>query len=99
MTAMIDSWAREADPSLVRYLITQLLAVLGGPYSPAFASWLLSHMVCSGIRRARESQRTSSSNTVALLHEFADACTGLEFMPLLGVKEAALLQDLQSQFR
>mmetsp|Transcript_10122 Transcript_10122/g.21655 ORF Transcript_10122/g.21655 Transcript_10122/m.21655 type:complete len:648 (+) Transcript_10122:87-2030(+) len=89
--AMVDRWSKEADPSMVRYLILQVLAVLGPPYSPAFAAWLLQHMAASGIRRGREVQRRSG----VLLQEFANVCASIKFVPPLKPKELALLQELR----
>ena len=52
ITEMIDRWSKDADPSLVRHLIGNMLAELKAPYSPTFASWLLKHMTSSRIRQA-----------------------------------------------
>lgn len=91
---MVDCWSKDADPSLVRYIVHQLLGALQGPYSPTFAAWLLRHMTASGIRRGREGQR-GDARSAALLLEFATACGKLVFSPPLGPKEAALLQELK----
>ncbi|GAX82209.1 hypothetical protein CEUSTIGMA_g9637.t1 [Chlamydomonas eustigma] len=91
---MVNRWSKEADPSLVRYLLHQMLACVCEPYSAPFASWMLRHMTASGIRRVRDGQR-GSGQYVALLHEFAASSSKLPFSPPLGPKEASLLQELQ----
>jgi hypothetical protein len=93
ISEMVDRWSREADPSLVRYLLHQVLSSISGPYTAAFASWMLRHMTKSGIRRMRDGQRGGQS--IALLLEFAISCSKLPFSPPLGPKEASLLQELQ----
>ena len=39
--AFAETWARAADPSLVRYFLFATLAVVSPPYSSPFASLLL----------------------------------------------------------
>ena len=39
--AFAETWARAADPSLVRYWLFATLAVVSPPYSSPFASLLL----------------------------------------------------------
>jgi len=54
ITEMIDRWSKDADPSLVRHVIGNMLTELRAPYSPAFAAWLLKHMASSRMRRVNE---------------------------------------------
>lgn len=95
VTAAAEAWARFADPSLVRYFVFKVLSVCGPPYSPPFASAVVSLMMLAGVKRSRSGQRDSAR--VELLAEFAAGCARVDFDPPLPAKQRAFLQELQTE--
>lgn len=75
-------------------LPSQILALLEPPYSQPFAAWLLRHMLASGVRRGRDGHR--GSRNAGLLESFAVSVSAMRFMPPLGPKESAFIQELST---
>ncbi|MEW5303058.1 MAG: hypothetical protein WDW38_001373 [Sanguina aurantia] len=90
----VDDWAKAADPSLIRIFIFMILTVLGPPYSPHFASWLLQLMVACGVQRGRDLSKGGRNSS--LLLEFGTSASGVVFPTPLDTKSALLLQQLAS---
>ncbi|KAK9822993.1 hypothetical protein WJX81_003185 [Elliptochloris bilobata] len=93
--AAAERWARGADPSLVRHFVFGALDVAAPPYSPEFAASLIRLMQGSGVRRSRSGVR--DSKVIARLEDFAAACAQVRFKPPLSTREAAFLQELQTE--
>lgn len=96
----LDRWAKEADPSLVRHLVIQILTYLAPPYSSPFATWMIHLIIVSGIKK-RGHVGTSGGGVMSptlLLQEFATVCLNdvKSFDPPIGAKELALLSELKA---
>ncbi|KAK9816978.1 hypothetical protein WJX72_007733 [[Myrmecia] bisecta] len=89
-----ERWAQAADPSLVRYLVFKILGMCLPPYSPHFAAGLIRLMRLARVRRSRTGQHDSSK--FEQLEQFAAACSSIEFRPPLEPRDAAFLQELQT---
>lgn len=67
----------------------QVLDTVAPPYSQPFARIMISIMQYGLITRMKATHK-------AMLHEFAESCSNMGFLPPLNAKEQDLLEDLRS---
>eukprot|EP00892_Ulva_mutabilis_P007330 jgi/Ulvmu1/496/UM001_0504.1 len=89
----VRRWAADADVSLVRYFVLQVLARCDGPYSEQFARSMLALMAACSVQRKREVGRLAEARA-RLLHAFARHVSSMPCVPSMSAGERDLLASL-----
>lgn len=97
LAALEKQWIRSADPSHARFFIFQVLKECAPPYSPYFATTMLSWMARSGVRRSYNQRDNAPQQR--LLEEFAQACLESEPALQLPPHEQAFLGGIASNLQ